>query len=519
MKRFFALLLILATMLGLCACGSSQGSEKGRGSAKVTVNISDYVYMSRESDTQWISGFSTNNLVDALIPHLKDPDNRYVMNLYWNAFSVDSNTYEEKDGSAQVPVHVNKALLQGLEQLVDVDFVYDKVVTIPLTGNGKAAGEKTVKIDWADYLVISPQGINGKGELDYYMDVNKFLKDYSKKVELDLFSEPTRRYPSQEAMLIMHSTDLGCYIRSDKEKRLSNGDILTLTLVPRNGSCGNVIFEANKKDMTYKVNGLPEAEPANPFENVVFAMNSVDDHTLSGIKAKAKIDHTWYLLDLQTTHNMETPVQEGEPIHVIFDSPSLNLHMEADIPVTLPTLPNKENAAEALAAIPLTTLGSAEELARLCIRSKEKVTDWEVAGTMLYYNDAGHTVDNRENPHNQLIFVFRYMNDEIPEGWYSCAAVQSDMVIYQDYDWATGQKVPQLLSKHADKFGNTSGRIYNEWNYPVNVPITFQFGGHEYTGHRNLSELVTAIRANFYTIDSYDHLVVSESLRGQIEEY
>lgn len=132
-------------------------------------------------------------------------------------------------------------------------------------------------------------------------------------------------------------------------------------------------------------------------------------------------DTGWISIYPLTELDTSTPIHEGDTIHVSLHEylpreygEEFFSRMEADVQTAMPVLPNTENAHQVLSSLSYYSLGNAEAMGRLFARSNPTVSDCELVGMMLYYNEANHLVDDRLNPSNQLIFLYKYVSDAIP---------------------------------------------------------------------------------------------------------
>lgn len=93
------------------------------------------------------------------------------------------------------------------------------------------------------------------------------------------------------------------------------------------------------------------------------------------------------------------------------------------------------------------------------------------------------------------------------------------MMLYNRFDTTKGIMTIQALDEVGQEVGTNLTIYRSEDGFPENYPASFTENGVEHIGHRTLSEVFQAIDANLRQDTQYDHLAVSESLKGQVSEF
>ena len=532
MKKAISIILTLALLCTtLAGCGGASGASTAKSvqKEKITINASDFVYLSRSNEQEWIPTFDYDSLQSTLSPYLNASVSEQDLRKHIYSFSVDPVFIRVTSEPVVVPLHVNKNMLEGLKSIVNADFTWDKTVTIPMTPSGSKP-QDTKKVNLMDYVILIPQGFNGEGTIKARFDCTRYAKDFASRAQEAMFSDDHRRFPSAQAYLnCCCAASYTCpFLRFSQKEGLKNGDKVEISceLISDTFYLGPLGLEAESQKIDYTVQGLRDFTPVDPFENLTVCTHGIQDKTYWSMESAILTDTGWISIYPVTELDTSTPIHEGDTIHVSLHEylpreygEEFFSRMEADVQAAMPVLPNTENAHQLLSSLSYYSLGNAEAMGRVFARSNPTVSDCELVGMMLYYNDANHLVDDHLNPSNQLIFIDKYISDAIPQGWYSFASYNTTMMLYNRFDTTKGIMTIQALDEVGQEVGTNLTIYRSEDGFPENYPASFTENGVEHIGHRTLSEVFQAIDANLRQDTQYDHLAVSDSLKGQVSEF
>lgn len=520
MKKTFSLMLLIALLCTLFAgCrkdnpSASSGGSKAQQREKMTINACDYVYLSKSNERDWYPNYHEDALKAALIPYVKETISDQELQHYMRAFSVEEGYIHDPGDTVAVKMVVRENLVKGLEEISNVEFIWDDAVTIPLNpGPDNAKPQDTQKIKILDYFVFEPYGYNGTAEMRAYFDSVRYAKDYGARASEVMFSDNEHRFVSPEGYISIQYGGYRPVIHFSQKENLKNGDKITISFDAY--SDARMGMEIEDQTIEYTVRGLQDFAPVDPFENLTVFSRGIENRTYAGNETVIMDKGEFFILYLDSNLDTSSPIHEGDVVHFSvsdwakkYFGEEFFTRTEADIPVKLSTLPNQENAHAVFTSL------SSIELNRLDRYDKE--TTWELVGMMLYYNNPDHEIENTQNPQNQLICVYKCSNDAMPQGWYSYTAHRNTVMLNTGFNLVTEKTEIRVVD---DRESFLSGEPRTERELAQNYPISFTENGVEYLGHRSLSELFQAIDANLIQTSPYDHLAVSDSLKDQIEEF
>lgn len=147
----------------------------------------------------------------------------------------------------------------------------------------------------------------------------------------------------------------------------------------------------------------------------------------------------------------------------------------------------------------------------------------ELVGMMYYYDNEGKLVkdDDARRYYNQLVMVYKLTDENCPEGFYTFMAYNGFVALGGRFSLETGETfrvVGNIYGQHLHEdfryYKNEHPRI---WKYQP-MAQTFECNGTDYPGHKTLEEMFQALETNFMEKMDFDHMIVTPELAKYVKE-
>ena len=129
--------------------------------------------------------------------------------------------------------------------------------------------------------------------------------------------------------------------------------------------------------------------------------------------------------------------------------------------------------------------------------------------------------DDDRRYYNQLVMVYKLTDENCPEGWYTFMAYNGFVALGHGFSLETGeifQLVGNIYGQHLHEdyryYKNEHPKI---WKYQP-MAQTFACNGHNYPGHKTLAEMFQALDTNFMDKMDFDHMIVTAELAQYVKE-
>ena len=147
----------------------------------------------------------------------------------------------------------------------------------------------------------------------------------------------------------------------------------------------------------------------------------------------------------------------------------------------------------------------------------------ELVGMLYYYDNEGKLVkdDDARRYYNQLVMVYKLTDENCPEGFYTFMAYNGFVALGGRFDLDTGE-VFRVVGNIYGQHLHSDYRYYkNEhpkiWKYQP-MAQTFDCAGRSYPGHKTLEEMFQALGTNFMNDMDFDHVIVTSELAKYVKE-
>lgn len=428
------------------------------------------------------------------------------------------------------------------------------ICSLFLTGCGSAdkSGKSNLKsikkhgIQMEDYLTLSVEGQDGYGKLYAELDIDRLREDCSNflvsSVE-EIHMVSPNCYTVED--YLERSLDVDTYevVDCDTVMELSNGDKLEVYVDVPDDLDRVLTVEVNASVVEYTVKGLEEFKGVDPFQ---FACCSyVELATIDGevgyklvdaLKALVLLpdgDHEYLYCSVDVQEDKIYKRSDSVRVYLSDDVMQRyterygdNLFTRTEMELSLETmgyLPTGNQAADVFTYMDEKSLDNAVYATK---HFMDDCTDTETTveniGMMFFYDDDGVLNDSSSwKWYNQIVFINKVTNDLYPDGWYTYMAYNGYVGVAYQLNKGTIEMEKCIADSIGSHLDDDYRRYYNEYPgmYRGDYPMSFDYNGVQYPGHRDLTDVFTALTANMSVLSEYDHLIVTDSLKGYVQEY
>lgn len=406
-------------------------------------------------------------------------------------------------------------------------------------------------IQMENYLTLYTRGKDGHARLYADIDFIALKKDCAKFLVDDVSDIPkyvSQRYQAEtvEEYLeyIFKYVETYDLVESDKYEKLSNGDIVNITVGLPDRLEYILSVPAAEATIQYTIKGLEKFEGIDPFEYTNFSyleLVSVDGTVGYELYPSAKPliirpDGTYETIFCDLDLEDGKISMPGDTFHLSLDESDVSRYVkeygenvftrtEADVKLErIGYLPTGDNAADVFKYMDEECLDNVDYAAKdLMDEVTKSETSVERIGMMFFYDDEG-VLERRDSSYkfyNQIVFIYKVTNGSHPEGWYSYMAYNAYVTISWRLDFGTLEYEKCVGNIYG--FSLNDNYLYYRNEHPQifrgEFPLTFEYEGCEYPGHLDLSDVFTAIKTNLYSVGEYDHLIVTDELKDFVDVY
>ena len=421
-----------------------------------------------------------------------------------------------------------------------------------LTGCGGSA------VNLNDYVVITDEGYDGYGTISVKLDYEKLIEDHEdkltdKNIDSSIFGVKTPKLAAAFVFEAQKPYELS-YEESDT---LKNGDKIEFTWETNENAIETLkgILEVNIKysKFTHTVKDLEALTEVDPFDNIDYSHASFSGN---GTISKATALYTTesgskleWSLDFDKSKNGSW--SNGDTISLSISDEKADEIAAKNHGVKL-TRTTADIKLEAFRYFPtqnpkeIFEYFSEEDKQNVIEAVKDKYKKYagnievEYVGAMYYYTDPIDFTKTSYEKNNRFVLVFHVTNDIEPDGWYTYMSPSMPSVesVYIKIDKAEDGKITRKTvwggkSMVQTKFPTSEGSYISERKHTQtkNGPATyFTYNNLYYEGSQTIKDCietftyynvtnVTTIFKNEKVEKSFNHLVVTDSLKEYVKEY
>ena len=401
-------------------------------------------------------------------------------------------------------------------------------------------------IEMENYTTYKVVGQNGYAKLQAEVDFEKLKSDCMNFLVVEGTALPFRR-PHCETIEdyiddVFYYIETSDILHCNKEENLSNGDKLEIVVEVPDRLAALLTVDITPAEITHKVNGLAKFEKIDPFKYAFCSYRelvSIDGEV--GYKLINSTSLLVFLPDGSQT-NLYATIDVDED-RVYKKSDSVRMTLTNDLPnQRVIDKYGEECFARTEAVVSLENMGylPVAEYARdafeymddHCLKNVDAATknmmdsctntdtSVERIGMVFFYDDEG-VLEERDYPYkfyNQIVFVYKIVNEHNPDGWYSYMAYNGYISVGHQLNEETLEMEKCVGDLYGSHLMNSYRYYQNEHPemYRGDFASTFICDGREYPGHTALEDVLPAIMSNMQGAGDYDHVIVTDSLQDYV---
>lgn len=406
-----------------------------------------------------------------------------------------------------------------------------------------ACGTPTVNLN--DYVVVTDEGYEGYGKVSAYIDTDKILEDYRKRLTKNLDSSIFGDQTPELAFEFAFDYYDPYALAYNKPENAKNGDKISFSWNTSNAGIQRIkkILDVDfkYKNFDYKISNLKPIKVIDPFEDVY-----VEGYGASG---KGTVSYAYAFIDLGDKvekKSLKIIGDKNNRSNGEFITVDLNLSdSEAERYVRDYGIKFERTQGEALLDMFSYTPTNREVFE--CMRDDNTqnvldfIKDWQnktdkapghenrevsLAGVCYYFDKRANSGEYSFNNKSQIVLILHIEDGIVPGGWYTYYAPNNDTEIHYDREY-NEEMQRDILHKmtvlnsgeysNSDFYNKVEGYDVNSYFRKDVTGQTFTYNENTYIGHRTVGDTVQAFEAKYNPSKHFDHMLVSGEVDSAFE--